>query len=53
MMMQEVLTAILFACAAFYLGRQVYYSFSGSKKAGSCEKCGTAEAINKKTKNVD
>ncbi|MBI3218265.1 MAG: FeoB-associated Cys-rich membrane protein [Bacteroidetes bacterium] len=43
-MLQIILIGILFAGAAFYLGRMVYRSFQSKQQCASgCGKCGLSE----------
>jgi bacterioferritin-associated ferredoxin len=43
-MFQQVLIGLIFAGAAFYLGRTVYRSFQAKEGCGSgCGKCGVAD----------
>jgi FeoB-associated Cys-rich membrane protein len=49
-MLQQIIVAIIFIGAAFYLGRMVYRSFQAKNGcATGCGKCGVAD-LEKKTK---
>lgn len=52
-MIQSILIGLIFAAAAFYLGRMVYRSFQAKEGCASgCGKCGVAD-IDKIVKNTE